>query len=191
MGDSAEDPPDDETERSSRRREQWERTERSSTTGNLRSETVAENTDVEEAINRAEAVEKHYRNSQPSKVRNVITEYRIKLTNIIAKLDRREVVKDFRDNTSQAYERERLIIKYLRSRGFSMTEIHKAIRRASPALFRKSQQIAYNYLKRLRDYTQQRARNLHRSAVENSTVKQSKSEPNSNRVKNNKKTRSR
>lgn len=166
-GRSRDEPPNDEVQRSSRQRERLERTERSSTTGTLRSETIAEHTDAEEAISRAEAVERHYRHIDKRTIKNVVTVYRVKLVEIIAKFDPRVVKKDFADQTTTAYERDRLIAKYLRARGFSISEIHKAIRRASPAVFRKSKQVAYSYLKRLRDYTQQKERNLEKSAAAN------------------------
>ena len=113
----------------------------------------ADHTELE-ALTKAQRVREHYKTTQNKTPKSAITEYRLKLAEVTAKFKPETVAKHFHDGTPSAMDFERLIRDYLRSRGFNNQQIKQAMRRASPALYKKSKEQANIYAKRFNNYLQ-------------------------------------
>ena len=77
--------------------------------------------------------------------KNATNVYRMKLAEITFNSPPEKVAESYHKLDRNALECDRRIRAYMRNRGFSDTEIRKAMRRASPALYRKSEAHAERY----------------------------------------------
>ena len=111
----------------------------------------AENTEIE-ALQKAYEVQTKYRNINNRTPKTATDEYRMELARITAKNKPQDVAKDFRDATPRAMNYELLIRSYLKRRGFNEQQIRQAMRTASPALYKKSQEQANFYARKFNNY---------------------------------------
>ncbi len=115
---------------------------------------VADNTELQ-ALTKAQEVRNFYKSTDNRKPQSVVTAYRLKLAQLTAKIDREAVAKEFREVTLTALDFERQIRQYLRRKGFNDIQIRNAMRKASPALYKQSEQQARIYAKRFNAYLRQ------------------------------------
>lgn len=116
---------------------------------------VAEHTELE-ALTKAQTIRNFYKSTKNRKPQSVVTAYRLKLAQLTAKIDPETIAKEFHEATPTALDYERQIRQYLRRRGFNDIQIRGAMRKASPALYKQSEQQARRYARRLDVYLRQK-----------------------------------
>lgn len=104
----------------------------------------------EEALKISQRVARQKRNIE--QVNNPVTAYRLKLAELTKNSNPDSVAKSYQNLDNNALECDRRIRDFMRRRGFSDVEIKKAMRRASPALYRKSKSHADLYAKRFNEW---------------------------------------
>ena len=129
------------------RHTEFQHTEQISTTDS--SEKSAENTELE-ALQKAFETQNRYRSIDNRAPRTAADEYRLKLAEITSKFKPERVAKHFRKGSPTALNFEMLIRAYLKRQGFNAQQIRKAMRTASPALYKKSENAARIYAQKFK-----------------------------------------
>lgn len=88
---------------------------------------------------------------------SAVNSYRLALAEIAKDKNLKSVAYHYHKQTDSALECDRLIREFMKRRGFSHKEINQAMRRASPATYRKSKAEALKYARRFNAYLRQKS----------------------------------
>lgn len=113
---------------------------------------VAANSTEMEALELAFREQNQQRNINNRRPKTAVTEYRLKLAEITAKFKPEKVAQNFAKGSQSAMDFERLIRDYLKRKGYNSQQILRAMRTASPALYKRSKAHADRYARRFNNY---------------------------------------
>lgn len=119
-------------------------------------EAANDNTNLElEALGEAYKAQNRYRSIDNRSPKTAVDEYRLKLAELTSQSKPDIVVRNYREMNDDALDLEKRIRNYLRGKGFNTQQILKAMRTASPAVYKKDEQIAGRYARKFNQYIRQ------------------------------------